>query len=382
VPDPAPLISPGWQLRLCRSDREIQEFENLAEDLWGSWPGFVPLFPGTLQRFLGPHGEFQRAHATVRAWILQRESRPVGRIAAIVNHTHNIYHGDRTGFFGFLVCEDDPAAASFLLETARTWLREQGCTEVRGPYNPSINEECGVLLDSFDQPPSIGMTWNPPFLPGLLSEAGWELVREMAAFRLDLTLAEPERVRRIREYIARRSSLKLRQLHLRNLPAELEKIWYLYNTTLDRNWGFVPLRYLDLQETASELRLLADPEIILLAERQGAPAAFAISLPNFHEWLLRARRLPRCLRRPYLLLGLLSRRYRTGRLAVLGVAPEFRDRGLTGWLFGELKLRAARRYREAEISWVEMNNSEILENSFLMGAELYRRYGIFSRPVK
>jgi hypothetical protein len=375
----ASLVPSDGQLQLCQTARDFAAFENLAEDVWSEWPAFTPPFPGSIVRFLKPEGEFQRTHATVRAWILHRAGRPVGRIAAILNHTHNIYHGDRVGFFGFLVCENDAQAATALLETARSWLRDQGCTEVRGPYNPSINEECGILMDSFDQPPFIGMTWNPPFLPDLLQQFGWSVEREMAAFALDLTLAEPDRVRRIREYIGRRSSLKLRQLNLRDLPLELEKIWHLYNTTLDRNWGFMPMRYLDLHETASDFRLLADPEIILLAERQGAPAAFAISLPNLNEWLHRSRRFPRWLRLPFLLLGILSRRYRDCRLAVLGVAPEFRDRGLTGWLFGEMKLRTARRHRIAEISWVEMNNEEILEGSQLMGAQLYRRYAIFGR---
>lgn len=375
-------FSPDFRLHLCRTPRDFAAFENVTEEIWGDWPGFTPPFPGSVARFLRPQCEFQRAHGEIRAWILLRGGRSVGRIAAILNHSHNIFHGDRAGFFGFFACDHEQAAADLLLQTAREWLAERGCSEMRGPYNPSINEECGVLLDSYEQPPYIGMTWNPPFLPELLQRCGWVSVREMAALLLDLTLPEPDRVRRIREHLTKRTTLTLRHLSLRHLPEELEKLCCLYNSTLDRNWGFVPLRYLDLHETAAEFRLLAEPDVILLAERQGHPAAFAISLPNLGEWLHRARKWPRWLRLPFLVAAILLRRYKGSRLAVLGVAPEFRDRGLTGWLCGEQMRRTARRFREAEISWVEMNNTEILGNAELMGARLYRRYAIFSRPCK
>src|SRR5207237_1093502 len=78
----------------------------------------------------------------------------------------------RVGFYGFFECIDDPAAARALFDTAATWLRARGLRVMRGPMSPSINDECGLLVEGFDTPPTLMMPHNPPYYVGLHAGSG------------------------------------------------------------------------------------------------------------------------------------------------------------------------------------------------------------------
>jgi hypothetical protein len=109
-------------------------------------------------------------------FVATRDGRPVGRVAAIENRWHNRHHNDRVGFFGFFDCADDPEAARALLGAAEEWLRARGLDAARGPTSPSMNHECGLLVDGFDRPPTIMTAWNPPHYGSLASGRGATLI--------------------------------------------------------------------------------------------------------------------------------------------------------------------------------------------------------------
>lgn len=321
-------------------------------------------------------------HGRIHAFVATRNGRPVGRIAAIVNESHNRYHGDRTGFFGFFECVDDEDVAKTLIDHAAKVLRDGGLTSMRGPYNPSINDECGLLVEGFDTPPSIGLVWNPPFYERLLLSAGLQPARNLVGFELPLArLQMPERIARLAARVAKRSKLRLRPIDMKNLERDLGVVHVVYNHTLGRNWGFVPISMEDLLMAANDLRAIADPAMIMIAEQDGEPAGVALSLPNFNELLGPLKRTPRWLRLPHLLWLMKTRRIRTGRQVVYGIVPKFRDRGLHAWLLHEQFSRARSYYTDAELGWIEENNSEILSNAVMMGGSLKRRWRIYEKPL-
>ncbi len=320
-------------------------------------------------------------HGIIRPFVAWKNGNPVGRVAAILNRSHNFYQKDKTGFFGFFDCIEDKEIARALFDAASDWLKENGCDCARGPYNPSINDECGVIVEGFDLPPHVGTPWNPSYYEPLLLDAGFARTREMVAFMLDTTKPSPPRVKKILDRINRRSKMQHRHIKIGQLEEELEILQFLYNSTLDRNWGFVPITYLDLFQSAEEFRHVVDPATILFVLDRGRPAAFCAMFCNVNEILASTRKLPRWLRLPAILWKLKTYRYKSTRLAILGVAPEFRDQGLSAWLCGEEMRLSNERYPSIDISWIEANNKEIIMNSELMGAKCYRRFAIFEKPL-
>ena len=350
--------------------------------LHGTEPAFIPPFPGSVAKHLSPESAFQKRHGDIFPLIAWREGRPVGRIAAIVNRSHNKYYSDRTGFFGFFDCENKAETATGLFQAAADILRPHGLETIRGPYSPSINDECGLLMDHFDLPPCNGLTWNPSFYPALLTGAGFTAACTMFGLLLPMhRLKEPARFARIVDRIAKRSRLKLRPLDISNLGEELKIVHKVYNATLERNWGFVPISMDDLLGAADDIKAIADPKLLLIAEVDGKSAGVAITLPNFNEILAGVKKTPHGLRLPHILWLMKTRRITSCRQAVLGVSPEYRDRGIHVWLIHEQFMRAQERYANATLGWMEETNTEILEHSALVGGERQCTWKIFEKPL-
>ena len=114
-------------------------------------------------------------------WVAYKDGAPTGRVAAIINKAHLEYHHDNTGHFGFLEAVDDPDIMNALIETASAWVRGQGMESIGGPYNFSVNEECGLLIDGFDTPPYVLMPHGRPYYGGHLERLGFQKAMDMYA---------------------------------------------------------------------------------------------------------------------------------------------------------------------------------------------------------
>ena len=354
----------------------------MAESLHRENPVFTPPFPGSIAKYLSPSSAFHTRHGTITAFIATRDGKPVGRIAAIINRTHNEYYKDRTGFFGFFECENNLSTARSLFAKAEEALRSAGMDSVRGPYSPSINDECGMLTFGFDLLPSIGLTWNPSYYLRLLEDNGFVSVRTLHGLNLPMhRLEQPARLAKIVDRIAKRSRLKMRTMDLSKLEDELKIVREVYNATLERNWGFVPISMEDLMAAADDIRAIADPKLLLIADMDGKDAGVAITLPNFNEILIRVKRTPHWLRLLHIFWLMKTHKVNSCRQTVLGVVPAFRDRGLHAWLIHEQFVRAQERYDNATLGWMEDNNTEILKNCEVVGGERERRWEIYEKPL-
>lgn len=342
---------------------------------------FVPPFPGSVRKFLKPDSAYHRQHGEIAAFLARRDGRPVGRIAAIANRSHNVYHRDQVGFFGFFNCVDEPEIAAALFAKASAWLRERGHDRIRGPYNPTINDDCGLMTQGFEIPPTVSMPWNPPYYENLVTSHSFEPVCEMAGFLLVFKEATMALAERIARRAKRQSRLTLRTLDLRNLERELRIFQQLYNATLERNWGFVPITLDDFLSSASDLKAFADPELALIAEDNGKPVGLAVALPDFNEILLRVKSTPGFLRLPHVALLMKTHRYQSCRFVLLGILPEYRKGGLLGWLFHELLEQARKSYLRTELSWIESGNTEVLQYAERMGGRRVRTYRIYEKSL-
>ncbi len=313
--------------------------------------------------------------------IATAHGKPLGRIAAIINRSHNDYHKDRVGFFGFFDSVDDPQVAKALFEKAAEILRAHGMTSLRGPYNPSINDDCGLLTEGFDTPAFISMPWNPPYYRELYAAAGLASVRILYAWMIPLQAATPARVNKIVDRLARRSRVTIRSIRMNDLEHEMKILHRLYNVTLNRNWGFYPISLEDLRHAAKDLKAIADPNLILFACLDDQEVAFSLSLPNVNELFHAARPRRGLLRFLEIALRIQIQRPKSARLCVLGVDPEHQNKGLSALLFYEAYVRTKARYERSEVSWVEANNVEILEGAQLMGGYQDKTYEIFEKTI-
>ena len=175
-------------------------------------------------------------------YVARRGKQTVGRIAAVENRWHNRYHKDRLGFFGFFECLEDQEAATELFASAEHWLKVRGLKASRGPISPSMNHECGLLINGFGAPPVIMTPWNPPYYADLIEGAGYAKIQDLLGYYIPAgnKLAVPDRVRHLAERTRRRLGITFRRLDASTLKREARKIHGLYKNAWDGNWGFVP----------------------------------------------------------------------------------------------------------------------------------------------
>ena len=310
---------------------------------------------------------------------------PVGRIAAIQNRSHNTHHRDRVGFFGFYESVDDARVAHALFEAAAAWLRGHGLTAMRGPMNPSMNHECGLLVRGFRFDPFIMTPWNPRFYTTLFEGAGLTPEKDLLAYYIP---ADPKRFQlpeggrqaagRARTRLGR---LTFRDLDARRLQREAEVCRLIYNEAWTGNWGFVPMNEAEFAYMARQLRPLLLPEFSFIAKVDGHPEGFLVLLPDFNQ-LFKLVPSGRPLPTGFFTMLRGKRRLRTGRVILLGIRDQYRGQGILPLFLHEL-LRRARAYGgvAAEASWVLEDNKALNAPLRALGARVTKRWRIYSREL-
>jgi len=362
----------------------MKPFIDFAWTVNGTDPRWVPHLRMAIAPLLDRNKHPFHQHAEVAYFLAERGGRVAGRIAAVVNHQYNQFHApDRTGFFGFFECVDDPAVAAALLDAASAWLRARGMETLRGPMNFSTNDEFaspGVLVEGFDTPPVVMMSHNPPYYGRLMDVAGMGKAKDLLAYWVEPVI--PERLRVTMERLTRRAGVRIRSLRMKDLQEEVRRVQEVYNAAWSRNWGFVPMTEAEFHHMAKELKPVVDPDLVLLAEKEdGEPVGFLLALPDLNRAF---RHLPDGRLFPFGAIKLLwhLRRIRTARILTLGLKPGYQHLGLGAAMYTRLmEIGIGKGYQGAEASWILEDNPEMCTALEKMGARLYKRYRVYDRPV-
>jgi len=319
------------------------------------------------------------AHAEARLFLARRDGELVGRIAAILDRSHLTRWKDGAGFFGFFEAIEDEGVAGSLFEAVRGWLRARDLRVMRGPFNPSTNDMCGLLTEGFDLAPRIMMPYNPPYYPRLFQGAGLRLIHELLTYEVEAPPVLPEAIQRVAE-TARRRGVRVRCLNPRRLDEEAERFRQVYNASWAENWGFVPMSEGEAAWMASQLGQVLVPELALFAESEGRPVGFFLGLPDLNPALrVLGGRIT-----PWGILRFLVARRQVDmiRVILLGVLPEFRRRGVEALLLQQGHAAVLRLgYRGAEVGWILEENAVTRQTTQRWNAKLIKRYGLYEAAL-
>jgi GNAT superfamily N-acetyltransferase len=318
-------------------------------------------------------------HARVDLFLAERAGEIVGRIAAIDDDNHNRTHGDNLIFFGFFEANDD-ATAEMLLARVEEWGRLLGRIAVRGPANPSMNDGAGFQIDAFDTDPYVMMPYNPPDYPRYVEAAGYHKVKDLYAWLFEREQELGEKIGRLAKRVRARYNPVVRPVDMKRFDEELAIVKNLYNEAWEENWGFVRYTEAEFDHLASELKHVVDPDLARFVELEGHVAGMAICLPDVNQVLKRVR--GRLL--PFGIIALLRRKKIIDqlRLAILGLMPEYRNKGLETVLVDELYKHAmSKGYQRCECSWVLEDNRAMNRALEASGARLYKTYRLYQKEI-
>jgi GNAT superfamily N-acetyltransferase len=342
-------------------------------------PGWTPMLRRDVRALLDPARNPFFEHAEAQLFLARSGGRVVGRIAAIQDRLHNETRADRVGFFGFFESEDAAAVAGTLFSAAAEWLRARGSDAMRGPVNPSMNDEAGLLVDGFDTPSVLMMPHNPRRYPALFEGAGFRKAKDLLAFQTTRT-ALPERLVTATDLVRKRYGVTCRRIDMERFSDEVGVVKRLFNAGWAGNWGYVPITDREVSHLAAQLKPLVVPDLVVFAECESRPIGFAAAIPDFNV-ALRANRSGRLV--PGIVKVLwASRRITRLRVLLLGVLPEWRGRGVDALLYRRIwEDGYARGYRWAEAGWILEDNHAMINGLVRMGFEVYKTYRIYERAI-
>ncbi len=368
----------GVTVRPVETRAEQKRFLRLPWRIYADDPCWVPPLLMAQQELVNfrPHPFYEKSQC--RSFLATRDGRDVGRITAIVNAGHIERYGEQRGFFGFFECDDDSEAARGLFAAARDWLRARGMTCVRGPTNPSLNYECGLLIEGFDTAPFFMMTHNLPYYARLVEENGFSKIEDLYAFwgKTSMLASLDSKLGTLVEGVKERFGVKVRPLDRSRFDEEVRMFIDIYNSSLGGTWGFVPLSAAEVRHMAASLKRLIVPELALVAEVDGKPIGSVFCLLDYNPRIkaINGRLFP------FGFVKLLWNKQGIKRMRAIStnVVPEYQAWGV-GLVLTAALVKPVLDWgmEEAEFSWVLESNHLSKRTLERGGAIVTKKYRIY-----
>lgn len=366
---------------LSNSKSDRKKFIKFAWKIYEGDPNWVPPLLMDKLKILDKSKNPFFKRAEMELFMAYKNGEAVGRIAAIKNDAHNQYHNENIGFFGFFECINDQEVANKLFDTAREWIKNKGLTDMRGPANPSSNDEYGLLIEGFDDPPRLMMTYNPKYYLDLMENYGLKKVKDLYAYRIDNNKVRQEnKIQRVAEISKKRYNVTVRPINMKDFKNELERVKYVYNKAWAPNWGFIPMTDEEIDLLAKDLKPIVEPSLVLFAEVGDETVGFSLVMPDYNELFIKMNGHLF----PFGIFRLLTqkRKITWARILTLGIIPEYQKRGIDAILY-DLIIENAHKIGidKGEASWVLEDNLMMTRSAEMMRGELYKKYRIYQMPV-
>jgi hypothetical protein len=371
----------GIEIIAVERERELKDFIDLPWKIYAEYPNWVPPLKKDVRRQLDPRKHPFWEFSERVLFLARRGPETVGRIAGIIDRNYIRCHNENMGVWGFFECTDDEEAATLLFSSVETWARRKGMTFMRGPLSPSMNYETGLLIDGFDYPPAVGMTYNPPYYLKLIESGGCTKEKDLLAFLIDGEYRLPDWMEQLAERTAQKKGVRIRHVDPKRMDAEFDLIRDIYNDSWSGNWGFVPLTSNEMRDIQKSVTPFADPGLVFFMYCEDEPAAVCVIFPDVNPLL-------KCLNGRISPLGLLKvliqwRKIRGLRLLMFGIKEKYRQLGLPMLAFYHIYkvAREQMKYQNLEMGWTLEENESINALIEEAGGKRYKKYRIFRKTL-
>jgi len=326
-------------------------------------------------------------HGRAKLWMVERNGEVVGRISAQVDQLVILHMGAGTGHWGMFECIDDEAVADLLIGTAEAWLRAEGMTRAQGPFSLSIWDEPGLLVEGFDQPPTVMMGHHLPYYQRLIEARGYHGIKDLHTWGLRIDRPFPEIVQRIVAASERNTRLVTRKVDKKRFAEEAALILDILNDAWSTNWGFVPLTPAEISHVGKKLKPIVFEDLIRIAEYDGVAVGFMISLPDINEL---TRDLGGSLF-PFgwvkLLWRLRKPQVKTIRVPLMGIRKSLQGHRIASLMAFQMieyiRREAIEHYgaSEGEIGWILENNGPMRSIADAIESKVTRTYRVYEKPL-
>lgn len=372
--------------------RQLKAFIEIAYRINADDPNWVPPLRSDMVELLTPGRNPFHEHARVQLFIARRDGRDVGRISAHIDllaleQPVEKGLGPGTGNWGLLEAEDE-AVTRALIARAEQWLRDEGMTRVLAPISLSIWEEPGLLTLGHDHPPTIMMGHDRAEYQSWIENAGgYEVAKKLFTYDLVVKDGFPPIVNRIVQSGERSDRIVIRPVDKGNYARDAEIFINILNEAWSNNWGFVPFTETEKAYAGKKLKPIIIEGTNMIAEVDGEPAAFMMSLPDLNQLLIgmKGRMFPFNWAR--LLLWLRNPQSDNFRVPLMGVVRKYQNTRLASQL-AFMMIEYIRRVavenhgaERAEIGWILEDNQGMVAIAEAIQSKINREYHIYEKTL-
>jgi GNAT superfamily N-acetyltransferase len=373
-------------IRAVQSKADRKAFVNFAWEVYKDDPAWVPPLKDEVHGLLTPGKNPWFEHARAELWLATRGGKVVGRISAQVDELVQQHMGKGIGQWGMFEALDGQAAAA-LIAKAEEWLRAQGMTRALGPISLSIWDEPGLEIEGFAEPPTAMMGHHRPEYHAWIEAAGYTKAKDLLTYELNIEHWDDPKIDRLIQMGERNPHIRIRMVDKSRFNEEARIILNLLNDAWSNNWGYVPLTEAEIAYAGKKLKPIIYNELVRIAEIDGEPVAFMITLPDINELIkdLNGELFPFGWAK--LLWRLRNPRTRRSRVPLMGVAKKLHQSRLASQLAFML-IEYTRRdcvgkfgIKIGEFGWILEDNKGMLSIAQLPGAKVNHRYRIFEKGL-
>ena len=366
---------------------DMKAFIALPVRLYAGHKGYIAPLNVERQDAFSPKKNPLFEHVEARFFLARRNGQVVGRISAQTDRLYLERYPDRSGHFGSLVAEDDPAIFGALFKAAEDWLRQKGMQRATGPYNLTINEECGLLIWGNDSRSVILTPYDPPWSQRHVEASGYAKIKDIFSYDYDVQNAPQTIGAKLIARAGMAGRVKVRTLNTKMFDAEIRTLINIFNDAWSDNWGFVPFTQKEIDHASKAFRPVIHPELVVFVEVDDEAVAFIVALTNINEAI---RDFGGSLN-PVTLTKLLWRLKVSGvgstRVPLMGVKKKFRNHPLMG---AGLAMMSIDRLREngkrlgrtsAELGWILEDNKPTNHIIRAVGGVHYKTLRIYEKAL-
>jgi hypothetical protein len=372
--------------RPVESKADRKAFVDFAWDVYRADPAWISPLKDEVHGLLNPKKNPWFEHARAQLWLAERGAEVVGRISAQVDDLVLEHMSQGTGQWGMLEALDAEAAAA-LIQTAEDWLRQQRMTRSLGPFSLSIWDEPGLEIEGFDEPPTVMMGHHRPEYQRWVEAAGYQKAKDLLTYEVDIANWSDPTISRLIAMGEKNSRIRIREVDKSRFAEEAQVILGLLNDAWSDNWGFVPLTDAEIAYAAKKLKPIIYEELVRIAEYDGEPVAFMITIPDVNALIkdLNGELFP--FNWAKLLWRLRKPRTERARVPLMGVAKRFHGSRLASQLAFML-IEFTRRdavgtygIKTGEFGWILEDNKGMLSIAELPGARINHRFRIYEKAL-
>ena len=318
--------------------KELRNFIRFNIDLYKNDPYHVPGLIReqlmTLSREKNP--AFETGEAIY--FLAYKDNKIVGRIAGLINHKSNETWNQRHARFGFVDFIDDAEVVNKLFEAVEKWAKEKNMTHLHGPLGFTDMDHEGMLIKGFDQLGTMAAIYNYPYYPTHMERIGYVKDQDWYEFKITVPKIIPEKHLRIGELVKKKYGLKVLKFKKRKeIWPYAQKIFNTLNEAYTPLYGFAKLtpKQVDYYINMYIPMLRMDMITIIIREEDDVVAGFGITLPSLSKALQKAK--GRFF--PFGFIHLLKALYskpELGDFYLVGVLPEYQNKGVNALLFNDL----------------------------------------------